>query len=384
LVAAHLIGSVAIGIPFPGLMAWAWGSGVDPVLVGLLGAGRLAPYVALGWLAGAVAGRASRTVVYGAASLLRVLALGLLVIGAAAGSLPLACGAAIAAVALGTPTFPTAAAALPALSRWERPTTLLVTAEVLAFPAGAALGGLAATVPLAGALGAVLAAGLGCTLLWAIDLGRGAPADVSYGSQLRSVLANPQARGAIIAVAALNASIGALGVALLPLAHDSWAAGDGEYGFLTAALGVGAVAAPLLARLLRAPAGIATWLVAASVPLVFIAVAPGWRWAVPLVAAFGALATQAECAVTMVLQRSVADAERVCALGLADTALYASAAVGAASAPLLLAFISPSGLVVVQLVLTVGAALVCRAQRELKPEHINLLADVGEVPVWPR
>ena len=356
LIVAHTMGALAVGMPWPVLMAMLWVPYEDNLVAGIFAAARTAPYLVLSWFVGASTARWTRTSVFRAASGVRAVALVGCAAAANGGAVGAACVLAVLAVALGTPSFPVAAAAMPALDRRRRSTSLLVTADVAAFPLGAALGGLAVAWPAwVGIGGAAVLAWLGTGLAWTVDLG----AEVGrerYGRVMLAVLRNRTARGGVLAIASLNASLGAVGVALLPLAVDRWQAGEAGYGLLTTMLGLGALAAPLLAAGWRSDEA-GPWFAAAAVPLVLIAVVPGWTWAVPVVIAFGALATQAECAATVTLQRAVPDSQRAAALGLADAALYAAATIGAASAPWVIAHLGTAALLAVQLALALGGVM---------------------------
>ena len=124
---------------------------------------------------------------------------------------------------------------------------------------------------------------------------------------LRVVLGSADAVGVIIAVAVINVVDGAVFVALLPMAESGW--GDAHvFGLVTAALGFGALATPMLRRVLRLPAtALRASLLLVVLPLGLVAVSPGWGWAVVPLALLGAASTEVECVATTILQRSVPD-----------------------------------------------------------------------------
>ena len=143
LLAAHWLGATALSLPWPGLLAQVFARTGSDGWVGLAGAGRLLPYVALSALAGMLADRVDRAVVLRRAAGARTALLGAGALALAGGHLLGAVVLAVLAVAARTPAYPAAAAALPRLvpERTERWTAWLVTAEVTAFVVGPAVGG---------------------------------------------------------------------------------------------------------------------------------------------------------------------------------------------------------------------------------------------------
>ena len=132
---------------------------------------------------------------------------------------------------------------------------------------------------------------------------------------------------AIAAVVVVNAVLAATALVLLPMTALAWEAGDGAYGATTAALGFGALGAPLLRRLVR---GIRTALLLIVVAVVTVAVSPVAGVALLPLVLVGAATTQVECEATAVIQRAVPDTARAFALGVTDTAMVSAAMVGAA------------------------------------------------------
>ena len=121
-----------------------WERAGDGWVLGVAGAARMLPYVALSWAAGRLADRYARDRIVRLTLLAR---LGLLFGVAAAlavGQTWLALVAATLAIAVATPAYPALAAAMPGLAgrQTERATSLLVTCEVASFVVGPALGGL--------------------------------------------------------------------------------------------------------------------------------------------------------------------------------------------------------------------------------------------------
>ncbi len=361
LLASHALSAVAMAMPWPVLLALTWEA--DPSLAGWVGAARMAPYVALSWLVGGLGDRWGRLRVLRGSTLLRVPALLVTALAVVADQPLLAAVAATLAVALGTPAFPSLAGLLPAAGgELDRATGWLVTAEVSAFVVGPAVGGLllgwvgpevAAGVP-------VLLAAAGGLLLLGLRVAVGSPAETDSTrliDGLRLIVRKPQVVGAIATIMAVNAVLGAIGVALLAITEQSWFAGAAEFGYATAALGFGALLTPLAVRLIRGrgrPAQVAV--VATAVPLLALLVSPTWQVALVPLLLLGVGSTLVECETTRVLQNAAPERYRSLALALADTAMIGAALVGAASAPWLVATIGSGPLL---FGLALGSALSC-------------------------
>lgn len=347
LIACHALAATGAALPWPALLAAIWQVTDDPGLIGLAGAARFAPCVLLSAFLGGLGDR------FGRLRMVRVVVAVRLVLLAALTALmvlDLPWAALITAtltVAAGVPAFPSLAALVPQVSpRPDRDTNALVTWEVSAFVVGPAIGGLllstgaswsiAASVPLAAAALLVLPRRL---------------ADESPATErprllrgLREVLAVPVVRRAVATVMMLNAVIGVLGVALLGLATGHWAAGVAEFGWLTAVQGFAALAAPALIAVAGRLAPVVTAQLVVVLPLVAVAVSPGWTASVVPLALLGAGLTLVECTTTRMLQRWAPPAYLALALGVADAALVAAAMTGAVAAPWLIAGIGPAGL----------------------------------------
>ena len=172
-------------------------------------------------------------------------------------------------------------------------------------------------------------------------------------SGLREVLAVPLVRRTIVTVMALNAVIGMLGVALLPITQTQWHAGVTEFGWATAVHGFASLAAPVLILVVRRLAwGMAAQLVVV-VPLLGLAFAPTWTTGIIPLAVLGAGLTAVECQTTRMLQHGAPARHTALALGVADAALVGAAMTGALAAPWLLQAVGPLGLL---LVLAAGSA----------------------------
>ncbi|MGH3506524.1 MAG: MFS transporter [Nocardioidaceae bacterium] len=367
LILSHGLSAIAMAMPWPALLAAVWAQTHSEGWLAVAGAARMAPYVLLSWAAGSLGDRFARTAVVKVSTALRLGLLSATALLLATDQVFPAVATATLAVAVGTPAYPALAAGLPDLAgdRQERATRWLVTLEVSAFVVGPAVGGL--LLGLGGAsLSTVVASALAIGALVAlvgIDVGTGpatsGPTHESGPQSLRVLLATPGAVRAIIAVAVVNGVVGALGVGLLSLAEDGWGVGEREFGLATAALGFGALATPAICWALRLPpTAVAAALVLTAAPLGLTAFAPAWWWALLPLGLVGAGATQVECAVTGVIQRSVPDHARAFALGVTDTAMVTVALAGAAAAPPLAAAVTPAGLVIVLTLVTAAATAI--------------------------
>ena len=389
-VVAHALAAVAMSMPWPLLIDEVWRRTHDDTLLGVTGAARLLPYVALSWLVARLADRFARSRVIRGTLLLRIALLG----AGALVSSPVGTGwlgassaqtasviLATAVVAAATPAYPAAAAGMPALSGDEndRWTQALVTVEVGSFVVGPALGGalvgrlsVAAVFGVA-ALSTVAALGLLRTVRMprpgrsgaaAGDPGAtgAARAPGAPGAAFKPPALSAQAWCAIAVMVVLNAAMSGLGLLLVPLAETEW--GDlTAYGPAVAALGIGAAATPVIASALRLHTSGRSilWFVGATL---MVGGSPGLAVAaLPLVVAGGA-SVRAEALATEALQSAVPDEHRAAALGIADTAMVAAALVASAVAPHVTTMVGvrPHG-VVVGLGVAASAALLARRVR---------------------
>ncbi len=349
MVLSHALAGVAVGLPWPALLACGWQVSDDPAVLGLLGAARFAPCVLLSAVLGGIGDRIGRLFAVRVSTATR---LGLLAVCAAfmlAGSLWPAVIAATLTVAAGVPAFPSLAALIPQVSsRPDRDTNALVTWEISGFVVGPAVGGL------------LLPAGVGWSVAGCVPLMAAALlvlprrfADPGprvdrprLREGVRQVLALRVVRRAIGTVMMLNAVIGVLGVALLTMAQSHWGAGVNEFGWLTALQGFASLAAPVLIRTVgRLPVSVAAHLLVV-LPLVAVAVSPGWVAAAVPLALAGAGLTAIECRTTRMFQVGAPAAFTAVALGIADAALVAAAMAGALLAPWLLTLVGPAGLLI--------------------------------------
>jgi MFS family permease len=343
LVISHALAATAMSMPWPALLAAVWSRTHSDLWIGVTGALRMLPYVALSAFSGMLADRVRRSTVVRWSTALRVALLAGSAVALQTEELVLAVVLAVLTVAVGTPAYPAAAAAMPSLAR-NRSTQLtgfLVTAEVSGFVVGPALCGLLLgmgaerwAIPASAAitlLALVLLAGIrtGAIVAAAVIADRG---------RLMTVLRCRGVPLVIIVVSVVNLVISAASIGLLPLSETSWGTGERGFGIAAAALGFGSLAAPLL----RAVLGLRSSLVATGAGLAIAGFAPGVVVAAAPLAVAGGAATVVECISTDVLQRAVPDHLRAFSLGLTDAAMVSAALLGALLPPVLISLTGPS------------------------------------------
>lgn len=358
LIASHALAGTAVSLPWPALLAVVWQQTGDPTSLGLAGAARYLPCVLLSAVLGGVGDRYGRYRTVRVVTAARVLLLCGVAVLAGLGATWPSLALATATVAAGVPAFPSLAALVPGLAKDpERATNTLVTCEISAFVVGPALGGMllvfGPAVSIAGCVPLIAAAMLLLPGRMSEQVATTGAARWSEG--LREVLGVPQVRRAIVAVMALNAVLGVLGVALLSITERHWRASLTEFGWATAVFGFSSLAAPALVRVLRlvTPAVAAQLIVV--LPLLGLALAPSWQLGVAPLALLGVGLTAVECRTTRLLQQWAPPRYTALALGVADAALVAAALLGALAAPLLAVALGPAALLVA---LAAGSALV--------------------------
>lgn len=357
MVVSHALAATAMSMPWPVLLAAVWSTTGSDAWLGVTGAARMAPYVVLSVLAGMLADRFSRSSVLRWSTAVRAGLLTACAIALLGDQLMLAVVLAVLTVAAGTPAYPAAVAALPGMAgrRTARLTGLLVTIEVAAFVVGPAIGGVLLGLS-AGGWSVVLSAVLAIAA-WPLLHGVRAPRGLTLGTdppvgRLRTVLRAPGVPIAIAVIALDNLVESAASIGLLTLSHQHWGADDRGFGIATAALGFGAVAAPLIGALLRMRGA----LVISGTALAVSGALPSAVAAAGPLAVAGATGTVVECLCTDVLQRAVPDRARAFALGLADAIMVLAAMLGALVAPKLSSLVGP-----VALFVALGASLAVAA-----------------------
>ncbi|HSU35012.1 MAG TPA: MFS transporter [Propionibacteriaceae bacterium] len=370
---SHALCATAVSMPWPALLAQVWSMTGSDAWLGAAGAARMLPYVVLSAAAGVLADRVSRTRVLRWSTAGRAVLLAGCAVALATDQLGLALVLAVLTVAVGTPAYPAAVAALPTLMRsapsgqLRQVTNLLVTAEVTGFVVGPALGGVLLGFG-RGEWGLWVAAGLATSAFpWLIGLRAGRANTMGAEAQrgrLRTVLDAPGVRLAIAMVALVNLTESIASIALLNLSHQAWGSGDRGFGVATAALGFGSLAAPLLGLVVRLRGS----LLITGGGFAVVGLAPGVAVAVGPLAVAGAAGTVVECVSTEVLQRSVPDRVRAFSLGLADSVMVLAAMLGALIAPRLASLIgAPTLFVATGLVLIAVGMSRSRSRTEELP-----------------
>lgn len=364
---SHALAAVGMSVAWPLLLLHVWQETRSDTLLGLAGAARMMPYVLFSWATGRLADRFRRDRVvrwtlYSRLVLLTVMA-GCLAVEWTLGAIV----AATAAVAASTPAFPALAAAMPGAAGKSTPraTEVLVTVEVGSFVVGPAIGGALLsqqTQPLIPALAIALVA-LAAVLFVGVRLPH--LTEVNRAEQpkiLPMVRRSVALRGAIGVVCALNAAVAAMALVLLPFAAHMWNDTGAAYGVATAALGFGALAAPLLHRLGKTPQGrVRAGLLIFSVCLVVVLPLPAVALAVVPLALGGAADVYAEGAATSIMQENTPDSLRASVLGLADTAMISTALVASLITPALASFLGPHAVIGL---IAAGLVATCRWAKE--------------------
>ena len=373
---SHGLAALAMSLGWPLLLVLVadrtGSTSTGDLFLGLTGAARMLPYVALSWATGSLADRFRRDRLVRTTLVARAVLLAATAFAVSQGWLLAAVLTATGAVAAGTPAYPALAAAMPGLAgaARRRATDTLVTIEVASFVVGPAIGGLL----LAPASRPYLFVTAVVLTLVALVLLRGVvlpvPSASSRPSTIRCVLRTacrgPGVRRAIGTVALLNGVLAAVGLTLLPLAT----AGGGATGFglATGVLGFGALAAPLLwwcgrTSLGRARAG----LLLLTGALALVPASPHLLVVLPALALVGAAAVHVEGAVTETIQDGVPDAQRAGTLGFTDSAMVGAALVGSLLAPFLVTAVGARPLLLL-LAACCAAALAGRPARREVPE----------------
>ncbi|MCW2846680.1 MAG: transporter [Marmoricola sp.] len=339
-IASHAIAALAVALPWPLLLVLVDEQSGDPLLLGVVGAARMLPYVAFSWATARLADRLRRDLIVRVTLVLRA---ALLLAGALAvvtDHVWMAVAACTLTVAVGTPAYPAQVAAMPGIAGPERrkATDLLVTIEVAAFVVGAALGGLLLHPATRGLLPWLPVAMTVVALAMIFPVSMPAPVRAAGAEQRISPSAAlrraPAALRAIAVMAAVNFVIALVAVALLPLALEGWSSDAAGYGLATGVLGFAAFGAPVLRRLGRTTEHSIGWgLVLLALGLVLVIPVPTVGWALAPLALAGAAAVSVEAGATAVLQENVSDEVRASVLGINDTVIIAAALAGSLIAP---------------------------------------------------
>lgn len=372
----HALAAVGMSMVWPLLLVEVWERTHDETLLGLAGAARMLPYVALSWAAGRLADVTDRGRVVRATVVARA---GALLVAAAAlegGAVGVAVAASALAVAVATPAYPALAAAIPEILRahHRRATDLLVTIEVASFVVGPALGGLLLWAPTRPWLAwaavvvtviavPVLPGRLGC---------RPTATPETRPVSMRAVWSWALTR-IVAGMALVNLVIAVLALALVPIAEERWAGTAATYGLTTGVLGFGALAGPLLGGGQRSGSSrMRLGLAALGLAVLGVVPAPEAAWALPSLGLAGALAVVVEAAATGLLQDGVPDRVRATVLGMADTAMVAAALLGSLIGPMLVGWCGPAVVIVaLSFALGAGTLLIPRSRRSAAAETVG-------------
>jgi hypothetical protein len=339
-IASHAMAALAVALPWPLLLVMVDERSNDPVLLGLVGAARMLPYVLLSWATARLADAMRRDLIVRVTLVARAVLLLAAAVSVVTGHVWVAVGACTLTVAVGTPAYPAQVAAMPGIAGAQRlrATDLLVTIEVAAFVVGSALGGLLLQpgarellpwVPLA-----MTMVSLALILRVSMPAPRRRPGQERRPSPYAALRAAPAARRAIAVMAAVNFVTALVAVALLPLALGTWSSDAAGYGVATGVLGFAAFGAPVLRRIGRSAEHSIRWsLVLLATGLVLVTPAPSVGWSLAPLALAGAAAVSVEAGATAVLQEHVGDEVRASVLGINDTVIIAAALVGSLLAP---------------------------------------------------
>jgi MFS family permease len=394
LLVSHALASVAMSLPWPLLLVLVWdrveGSARGDLLLGLTGAARMLPYVALSWASGTLADRFRRDRLLRATLAGRVVLLSVLAVAVWQDQLVVAVVAATLAVACGTPAYPALAAAMPALAgaARRRATDLLVTIEVSSFVVGPAVGGLLLGHATRGWVGLAAVVLTAAAWVLVVDVRIARPrvtGPVARTSPLAAVRASAVTRRAVAMAGLLNLVDAALLLGLLPLAGGYWSGGEAGYGPATAVLGFGALAAPLLWWLGRtATSRTRLGLLLFGLTIGLVPLAPALGWAVLPLAVAGAATVHVEGALTETIQDGVPDSARAGVLGLTDSVMVGAAMLGSLVAPWLAATIGARALLVVLAAVSLTGAAAYGAMRRRRPQAVRIPAQRGPREARPR
>lgn len=339
-IGAHAIAALAVALPWPLLLVLVHEHSGDPLLLGLVGAARMLPYVAFSWATARLADRTRRDLIVRLSLVVRAILLVVAAVTITTGDVWVAVGACTLAVAAGTPAYPAQVAAMPGIAGAQRvrATDLLVTIEVAAFVVGASMGGLLlrpATRDLLPWLPVTMTL---LSLVLIVRVSMPAPVrsrDEQHPPSPYAALRDaPAAMRAMAVMAAVNFVCALVALALLPLALGGWSSDASGYGLATGVLGFAALGAPLLRRLGRSPEHSIGWgLTLLALGLLLVVPGPSLGWALAPLALAGAASVSVEAGATAVLQEHVSDGVRASVLGLNDTVIITAALAGSLVAP---------------------------------------------------
>lgn len=375
----------------------------DPLVLGIVGAVRLLPYVVLSVPAGIVADRFDRRRILLVTDIARgLLQLVLAALVMADASVWAIVAVAVLAAAFGAFFGPAIGAYLPIVVGDERDlgpaNSLWATLDNLAYFIGPAVAGLliaAGGLQVAFLLNAV-SFGVCALILLGLPSGRPLAHDAASDAATPDGQAGDPAsgrtallgriRGPIVVDLATSFASTALGVLIVLIAVDQLQAGEQAVGYLQAATGIGGVVAGfiagwLVARRLDVPLILGG--VISAVGLAALAVTSSLGLALVLAGiAVGALLIM-DIVVTTIVQRDVPDAQRGRAMGLLQTTGVVAALAGSLVAPALVPLLGLGAVItlvgVLQVVAAIVAVVILRregsldARSDIDPERVALL-----------
>ncbi|MDQ2966159.1 MAG: MFS transporter [Chloroflexota bacterium] len=379
LLAGEFVSSVGDWLYLVALLIVVYRESQDTVLLGIVGAARVLPYVFLSIPAGIVADRFDRRLIL----LVTDVARGVLMVALAwlvTANAPVAWVVALSIVAAAFSAFfsPAIGAYLPSIVRDETElgpaNSAWSTLDNLAFIIGPgiaglliAASGLTAAFLLNAASFAIVAA-----VLWGLpsirpsahgSVGAEGEASPANGAAKRRALAAIVRPIAGVTLADLTAAFafGGLGILTVVLAVEQLRAGEEGTGFLNAGIGVGAVVGAVASGALVANASLRTILFVGT--LVFAAGLAVLGWVPSLAVAFIAMAVAsagslvAEVVSTTIMQRVVPDAMRGRAIGTVETLTILAYAAGSLVLPVLAGQFGVATVLVASAVIVVVGAL---------------------------
>lgn len=351
LLASHAASQMGQSLFTVAVTVVVWEKTQSAAWVAAAASSRLLPYVLFSTVAGVVADRYDRRRVLQAASAVRAVFMVLLVVTAVVDAPVLVILAlAFAATVAGTVCYPAVAALIPqavATRDLAAANVLFTTLESTAFIVGPALGGLLLVVgppELAFAVNGVMFAVAMVTMRPVRDL-RGAPAQAGAEERFlrqltegfRAVLGSGSVAVPLLLMVVVNLVYGMSLVVVLLIATDLMDVGAQGFGFLNAALGVGAFAVVAVSNRLASgahPLRILTWAVIASgVPFAALAVVDWLPAAMVLLVVAGAGSVLTEVVAVTILQRSLDDNVLARVFGILDATVIGSVLLGSAIAP---------------------------------------------------
>ena len=398
LLAAEFVSSIGDWLYLVALLIIVYRESNDPVLLGVVGAARVLPYVVLSIPAGIVADRYDRRLVLLVTDIVRgAIMVALAVLVATDGPIAAIVGLAILATCFSAFFSPAIGAYLPALVKDERElgpaNSAWSTLDNLAFIIGPAIAGLliaTSGLTIAFVLNAISFAVVAFAL-WGLPVGRavreqpddGAATETTAPAAERLPMLRPIAGLAIADVTAAFA-FGGLGILTVVLATEQLGAGEEGTGYLNAAIGVGAVIGAVVSGGLVLRTGLRAPLIAGSVVLAVglaaLGVAPGLVLALVAMAVASGGSLVVEVASTTLFQRVVPDAVRGRALGATETVTTLANAAGSLLVPIAAGVVGTAPVLIGSGVLVVvgalaGVALIPAAALGAPKREIEALAE---------